>query len=114
MENFLYVDNSNVWIEGMHVAAVANYLRPVGIRLKVTSMERAAILLANQEKKLRGLNIGGSAAFGNSATRIEAYVAGGSLYVYGGHAERRSAPSSSATCSGRPRRAESASRGERD
>jgi len=24
MANFLYVDNSNVWIEGMHVAAVAN------------------------------------------------------------------------------------------
>ena len=23
MPNFLYVDNSNVWIEGMHVAAVA-------------------------------------------------------------------------------------------
>jgi len=24
MSNFLYVDNSNVWIEGMHVSAVAN------------------------------------------------------------------------------------------
>ncbi|MGH7393491.1 MAG: hypothetical protein ACREM3_29155 [Candidatus Rokuibacteriota bacterium] len=23
MPNFLYIDNSNVWIEGMHVAAVA-------------------------------------------------------------------------------------------
>ena len=28
MANFLYVDNSNVWIEGMHVAAVANGLAP--------------------------------------------------------------------------------------
>lgn len=26
--NYLYVDNSNVWIEGMHVAAVANGLAP--------------------------------------------------------------------------------------
>jgi len=26
MANFLYVDNSNVWIEGMHVAAVASGL----------------------------------------------------------------------------------------
>jgi uncharacterized LabA/DUF88 family protein len=26
MANFLYVDNSNVWIEGMHVAAVRNGL----------------------------------------------------------------------------------------
>jgi hypothetical protein len=24
MANFLYVDNSNVWIEGMHVAAAVN------------------------------------------------------------------------------------------
>jgi hypothetical protein len=28
MANFLYVDNSNIWIEGMHVAAVANGLAP--------------------------------------------------------------------------------------
>lgn len=28
MANFLYVDNSNVWIEGMHVAAVARGLAP--------------------------------------------------------------------------------------
>jgi uncharacterized LabA/DUF88 family protein len=28
MPNFLYVDNSNIWIEGMHVAAVARGLAP--------------------------------------------------------------------------------------
>ena len=28
MANFLYVDNSNVWIEGMHVAAVEDGLAP--------------------------------------------------------------------------------------
>ncbi len=28
MPNYLYVDNSNVWIEGMHVAAVAHGLAP--------------------------------------------------------------------------------------
>ncbi len=28
MPNFLYVDNSNVWIEGMHVAAVKSGLAP--------------------------------------------------------------------------------------
>jgi peptide/nickel transport system substrate-binding protein len=65
--------------------ATANYLAAVGIRLKVTPQERAAILKANQEKKLIGLNVGGSAAFGNAATRIEAYVAAGGLYVYGSH-----------------------------
>ncbi len=53
---------------------MANYLGAVGIKLKVTPMERATVLKANQEKKLTGLNVGGSAAFGNAATRIEAYV----------------------------------------
>lgn len=28
MANFLYVGNSNVWIEGMHVSAVKNGRRP--------------------------------------------------------------------------------------
>jgi uncharacterized LabA/DUF88 family protein len=28
MANFVYVDNSNVWIEGMHVSAVASGLAP--------------------------------------------------------------------------------------
>ena len=28
MANYLYVDNSNVWIEGMHVAAVAQGIAP--------------------------------------------------------------------------------------
>jgi peptide/nickel transport system substrate-binding protein len=64
---------------------IATYLGAVGIRLKVTPMERAAILKANQEKKLTGLSVGGSAAFGNAATRIEAYVSPGGLYVYGSH-----------------------------
>jgi peptide/nickel transport system substrate-binding protein len=64
---------------------IANYVGAVGIKLKVTPMERAAILKANQEKKLTGLNVGGSAAFGNAATRIEAYVGPGGLYVYGSH-----------------------------
>ena len=38
---------------------MANYLGAVGIKLKVTPMERAAILKANQEKKLTGLSVGG-------------------------------------------------------
>jgi peptide/nickel transport system substrate-binding protein len=64
---------------------VANYLGAVGIRLKVTPMERAAVLKANQEKKLRHLHVGGNAAFGNAATRIEAFVAGGGMYAYGSY-----------------------------
>lgn len=28
MASFVYVDNSNVWIEGMHVSAVENAIAP--------------------------------------------------------------------------------------
>jgi peptide/nickel transport system substrate-binding protein len=65
--------------------SLANYLGGVGIRLRVTPMERAAVLKANQEKKLRYLHVGGSAAFGNAATRLEAFVAGDGMYAYGSH-----------------------------
>jgi hypothetical protein len=52
--------------------AAANYLAAVGIRLKLTPMERAAHTKALQEKKIRGLSVVGTASFGNAATRIEA------------------------------------------
>jgi peptide/nickel transport system substrate-binding protein len=65
----------------------ANYLGAVGIRLKVTPMERAAFTKALMEKKVRGLAVRGSAAFGNAATRIEAFVAEGGMYAYGSYAD---------------------------
>src|SRR5438445_13721910 len=37
------------------------------------------------EKKHKGLIQGGSGAFGNAATRIEAFVAAGGTYVYGSY-----------------------------
>ena len=64
---------------------VANYLQAVGIRIKVQPLERAAIIKANQEKKLKNLTRSGSAAFGNTATRIEAFVLSDGMYAYGGY-----------------------------
>jgi len=64
---------------------VANYLQAVGIRIKVQPLERAAIIKANQEKKLKNLYRAGSAAFGNAATRIEAFVLSDGMYAYGGY-----------------------------
>jgi len=64
---------------------VANYLQAVGIRMKVLPMERAALIKANQEKKLKNLHRAGSAAFGNAATRIEAFVFSEGMYAYGGY-----------------------------
>jgi peptide/nickel transport system substrate-binding protein len=67
--------------------AAANYLQAVGIRVKLRPLERAAFFKGYGEKKLRNLVQGASGAFGNAATRIEAFVASGGAYVYGSHAD---------------------------
>ncbi len=66
---------------------VANDLQRVGIRVKLRPMERAAVIKANQEKKLKNLHRQGSAAFGNAPTRIEAFVFSEGMYAYGGYAD---------------------------
>src|SRR5438445_27359 len=65
--------------------AIVNYLQAVGIRARLRPLERAAFYKADQEKKLRGLVRVGSAAFGNAATRIEAFVVSGGIRAYGGY-----------------------------
>ena len=64
---------------------VGNQLRAVGIRVRVRSMERAALIKAAQEKKLKNFHRQGSAAFGNAATRIEAFVVTEGMFAYGGY-----------------------------
>jgi peptide/nickel transport system substrate-binding protein len=64
---------------------VANYLGAVGIRVRVRTMERAAFLGDWRAKKLRGLVLALSGAYGNAATRIEAFVAGGGAFAYGSY-----------------------------
>jgi len=56
------------------IEAIVNDLAAVGIRAKARSMERAAILTAQKEKTVKNLTRQGSGAFGNAATRIEAYI----------------------------------------
>jgi peptide/nickel transport system substrate-binding protein len=65
--------------------AVANNLAAVGIKTRVRSMERAAFLEAWRAKKLTGLVVNASAAQGNAASRLEAFVVGTSPYAYGGY-----------------------------
>ena len=65
--------------------AVANYLGAVGIRTQVRTLERAAFMGAWREKKLRGLLLAVSAAPGNAATRLEAFVLSTGPYAYGGY-----------------------------
>ena len=62
-----------------------NNLREVGIRVKLRPLERAAFFKAYSEKKLKNIVQGASGAFGNCATRAEAFVAKGGSYVYGSY-----------------------------
>jgi len=65
--------------------AVANNLQAVGIRVKLRPLERAAFFSAYSEKKLKNIIQGASGAFGNAATRLEAFVVTGGTYVYGSY-----------------------------
>ena len=65
--------------------AVINDFRAVGIRAKLRPLERAAFYKADQEKSFKNLVRPGSAAAGNAATRIEAFVVTGGIRAYGGH-----------------------------
>jgi peptide/nickel transport system substrate-binding protein len=63
--------------------AVVNYLQQAGIRVQLRPLERAAFLLQNSQKKLKNIIQTASGAFGNAATRIDAFVAAGGTYTYG-------------------------------
>jgi hypothetical protein len=67
--------------------AAVNYLNAVGIRVKMRTMERAAILSTWREKKLRGLFMTAVGASGNAATRVEAFIYSKGPYAYGGYAD---------------------------
>jgi peptide/nickel transport system substrate-binding protein len=63
--------------------AAANYLQQVGIRTKLSVVERATHWSSYTDKKYKNLAYTASGAFGNAATRLEAYVITGGAYVYG-------------------------------
>ena len=65
--------------------AVLNNLQAVGIRVKLRPLERAAFFKGYAEKKLKNIIQGASGAFGNAATRLEAFVVKGGAYVYGSY-----------------------------
>jgi peptide/nickel transport system substrate-binding protein len=59
------------------VEALVNDLGMVGIRAKVRALERAAMVAAQGEKRVKNLTRQGSGAYGNAATRIEAFMTSG-------------------------------------
>jgi peptide/nickel transport system substrate-binding protein len=67
--------------------AVMNNLQELGIRVKLRPLERAAFFSAYSEKKLKNIIQGASGAFGNTATRLDAFVVKGGAYAYGNYPE---------------------------
>ena len=67
--------------------AIANYFRPVGIRIVLQPIERAGFFKAVQEKRLKNVILIGSGALGSAATRLETWVAPGGTYVYGSYSD---------------------------
>jgi peptide/nickel transport system substrate-binding protein len=63
--------------------AVINYFGAVGIRARFRTMERAAYLTAQREKKLKNLLFCGAGGYGNAATRIENYLISSGSFAYG-------------------------------
>ncbi len=65
--------------------AIGNSLAVVGVRTRVRNMERATFMESWRTKKLQGLIAVPTAAQGNAASRIEAFVISSSAYAYGGY-----------------------------
>ena len=65
--------------------AVVNYLKAVGIQLKLRPLERAAFFAQHGEKKLRNVVQASSGAFGSAATRLESFVVKGGAFAYGSY-----------------------------
>src|SRR5437763_17154853 len=65
--------------------AIVDTLLAVGIRTKLRPLERAAFFSGYGEKKFKNIIQYASGAFGNAATRIEAFIAKGGTYVYGSY-----------------------------
>ena len=65
--------------------AMLDSLQQVGIRTRLRPLERAAFFRRYAEKSLKNLVQTGSGAFGNAATRLDAFVAKGGPYVYGSY-----------------------------
>jgi peptide/nickel transport system substrate-binding protein len=61
-----------------------NNLAEIGVIAKLQPIERAAFFAGYSDKKYaRGMILAASAAFGNAATRLAAFVVKGGPYVYG-------------------------------
>jgi len=68
---------------GSIAEAVANYLGAAGIRATLRPVERATLFKEYQDRRLKHVFMTASAALGNTATRLDAFVAAGGMFTYG-------------------------------
>jgi peptide/nickel transport system substrate-binding protein len=64
---------------------IASYFAAIGIRASVRALERAAFFNQLRDKELRPLAYAASGAYGNAATRLDAFVAANGAYAYGSY-----------------------------
>ena len=92
---------------------IAGYFAAIGVRATVRSLERVAFFNQLRDKKLRPLAYAASGAYGNAATRLDAFVAAGGAYAYGSYPDIEGSSRnrrSTATGSGARRRCTGSSR----
>ena len=65
--------------------AILDNFQAVGIRCRLRPLERAAFFEGHASKKFHGIIQAGSGAFGNAATRLDAFVVKGGTYVSGSY-----------------------------
>jgi peptide/nickel transport system substrate-binding protein len=65
--------------------AVLDNLQAVGIRARLRPIERAAFIKGYAEKTFKNILQAGPGAFGNAATRLEAHIVKGGVFVYGNY-----------------------------
>ena len=65
--------------------AIVNSMLDAGIRARLQPIERAAFYKGYSEGRYKGLIMSSSAAFGNAATRLEAFAVKGGAYAYGNY-----------------------------
>ena len=63
--------------------AIASYFAAVGIKTRLRTMERAALLSAWRDRKLRGVFVGATGTAGNASTRLEAFATSKGGLAYG-------------------------------
>jgi peptide/nickel transport system substrate-binding protein len=79
-------DGGDYYCDGSYAnlaEAVINDLQAVGIKATLRPLERVAFYKSYAEKGFKNIIQSSSGAFGNAATRLEAFVVKGGTYVYG-------------------------------